>query len=75
MRCRLLGVDAPTGHVDEDAFRPLVDKLPVAVDENVEASMEGMIRELNRSGLTAFGSAGCEVDQVARYGAGRTKRG
>jgi len=64
---QLLGVDAPTGHIDEDGFRPLVNKLPLAADEDIEASMDGMIRELNRSGLTAVGSAGCEVDQIARY--------
>jgi predicted amidohydrolase YtcJ len=64
---QLLGVNAPTGRIDEDGFRPLVNKLPVAADEDIEASMDGMIRELNRSGLTAVGSAGCEVDQVARY--------
>ena len=63
----LLGVTAPTGRVDEDGFRPLVNKLPVAADEGIEASMDGMIKELNRSGLTAVGSAGCEIDQVARY--------
>jgi hypothetical protein len=64
---QLLGVNAPTGHVDEEGFRPLVNKLPLAADEDIEASMDGMIKDLNRSGLTAVGSAGCEVDQVARY--------
>ena len=33
----------------------------------IEASIAGMISELNTSGLTAFGSAGCDGDQVARY--------
>jgi predicted amidohydrolase YtcJ len=64
---QLLGVDAPTGHIDEDGFRPLVNKLPLAADEDIEGSMGGMIKDLNRSGLTAVGSAGCEVDQVSRY--------
>jgi predicted amidohydrolase YtcJ len=64
---QLLGVSAPTGHIDEEGFRPLVNKLPLAADEDIEGSMSGMIKDLNRSGLTAIGSAGCEVDQVARY--------
>ncbi len=64
---QLLGVNAADGHVDEEGFRPLVNKLPVAADEGIENSMDGMIKDLNRSGLTAVGSAGCEVDQVARY--------
>ena len=64
---QLLGVDAPTGHVDEDGFRPLVNKLPVAGDADIEASSLGMIADLNRSGLTAFGSAGCEDDVLQRY--------
>jgi hypothetical protein len=57
----------PTGRVSEEGFRPLVDKLPIATDQEVEASTIGMIRELNRAGLTAFGSAGCEADLLERY--------
>jgi predicted amidohydrolase YtcJ len=64
---QLLGVSAPTGHVDEDGFRPLVGTLPVATGAELEASTLGMIRELNQSGLTAFGSAGCEPDLLDRY--------
>jgi predicted amidohydrolase YtcJ len=64
---QLLGVNAPTGHVDEDGFRPLVNKLPIAGDADIEASSMGMIAELNKSGLTAFGSAGCEEDLLQRY--------
>jgi predicted amidohydrolase YtcJ len=63
----LLGVDAPTGHVDEDGFRALVNRLPVAGDADIEASSLGMIADLNKSGLTAFGSAGCEDDVLQRY--------
>ena len=62
-----LGVTTPTGRIDEEGFRPLVNKLPVAADEQIEASMAGMIHDLNRSGLTTVGSAGCDVDQAARY--------
>lgn len=64
---RLLGVDQPTGHVGEDGFRALVGKLPVATGAELESSTLGMIRELNQSGLTAFGSAGCEADLLGRY--------
>jgi predicted amidohydrolase YtcJ len=62
-----LGVQSPTGHIDENGFRPLVDKLPVAAGADLEASTLGMIRELNQAGLTAFGSAGCESDLLDRY--------
>jgi hypothetical protein len=64
---QLLGVDAPTGRVDEDGFRALVNKLPIAGAEDIEASSLGMIADLNKSGLTAFGSAGCEDEVVQRY--------
>ena len=62
-----LGVNAPDGHVDEDGFRPLVNKLPIAGDADLEASSLGMIADLNKAGLTAFGSAGCEDDVLQRY--------
>jgi hypothetical protein len=57
----------PTGHISEKGFRGLVGKLPTASDQEIEASTLGMIRELNRSGLTTFGSAGCEADLLQRY--------
>ena len=57
----------PTGRITEEGFRPLVDKLPLATDQDIEASTQGMIHELNQSGLTAFGSAGCEADLLDRY--------
>jgi predicted amidohydrolase YtcJ len=62
-----LGVEGGSGRVGEDAFRPLVDKLPIASDEEVEASTLGMIRDLNRAGLTASGSAGCDGALLDRY--------
>jgi predicted amidohydrolase YtcJ len=64
---QLLGVEGGSGRVGEDAFRPLVDKLPIATGDDVEASTLGMIRELNQAGLTASGSAGCETDLLGRY--------
>jgi hypothetical protein len=57
----------PTGRIGEEGFRSLVNKLPIASDQDVEASTLGMIRELNQAGLTAFGSAGCEADLLDRY--------
>jgi predicted amidohydrolase YtcJ len=64
---QLLGVQSATGRVGEDAFRPLVDKLPIAAGDELEASTLGMIRDLNRAGLTASGSAGCDEALVDRY--------
>ena len=57
----------PTGRVSEDGFRALVAKLPTATGADLEASTQGMIADLNRSGLTAFGSAGCEEDVLPIY--------
>lgn len=57
----------PTGRVTEEGFRSLVDKLPIASGDDVEASTLGMIRDLNRSGLTSFGAVGCEADLLNRY--------
>lgn len=62
-----LGVQGGAGHVGEDAFRPLVDKLPIASDREIETSTLGMIRDLNRAGLTAYGSAGCDDPLLDRY--------
>jgi predicted amidohydrolase YtcJ len=57
----------PTGRISEDGFRALVAKLPTASGADLESSTQGMIAELNRSGLTAFGSAGCEEDVLPLY--------
>ena len=57
----------PTGRINEDGFRGLVNKLPTATGADLETSTLGMIRDLNRSGLTAVGSAGCEADLIDRY--------
>ena len=56
-----------TGRLNEAGFRALVGKLPTASEDEVEASTLGMIRELNRAGLTTFGSSGCEADLLTRY--------
>jgi predicted amidohydrolase YtcJ len=57
----------PTGRVAEEGFRALVNRLPTQPPDKVEASTRLMIRELNRAGLTAFGSAGCEADLLPMY--------
>ena len=57
----------PTGRITEAGFRGLVAKLPEATPATVEKSTLGMIAELNRSGLTAFGVAGCDADLIALY--------
>ena len=59
--------DHPTGRFPEDGFRALVGKLPTAEGAELEASTLGMIRDVNRSGVTAFGSAGCEADVLPMY--------
>jgi predicted amidohydrolase YtcJ len=57
----------PTGRISEEGFRALVNRLPTAQGADLEASSLGMIKDLNRSGLTAFGSAGCEADVLPIY--------
>ena len=64
---RALGVDAPTGRVDESGIRALAAKLPVAPAKDIETSTAGMIADLNRAGLTAIGSAGCETEFLPMY--------
>ena len=57
----------PTGRITENGFRALVAKLPQAPPAAVEASTLGMIKDLNRAGLTAFGVAGCDADLIGMY--------
>jgi predicted amidohydrolase YtcJ len=57
----------PKGRVPEDDFRALVAKIPTPSPTEVEASTRLMIRDLNRMGLTAFGSAGCEQEVLGLY--------
>jgi predicted amidohydrolase YtcJ len=66
---QLLGMadKAPTGRVDEAGFRALVSKLPTPSPAEVEASTRVMIRDLNKMGLTTFGSAGCEEELIGTY--------
>jgi predicted amidohydrolase YtcJ len=57
----------PSGRVPEDDFRALAAKIPTPSSNEVEASTRSMIRDLNRMGLTAFGSAGCEQEVLGLY--------
>jgi len=57
----------PTGRVLEAGFRQLVGKLPTASGADIEASTRLMMKDLNRMGLTAFGSAGCEADVLPTF--------
>ena len=57
----------PSGRVPEDDFRGLVARIPTPSPTEIEASTRLMIRDLNRMGLTAFGSAGCEQDVLHLY--------
>ncbi len=62
-----LGVDAPTGVVDEAGIRGLAARLPVATGERLEAGTRQMLQYLNQAGLTSVGSAACEPDVMPVY--------
>jgi predicted amidohydrolase YtcJ len=57
----------PTGRILEAGIRAVAARLPQPPASEVEASTAGMIKDLNRAGLTAFGSAGCEADLLPMY--------
>jgi predicted amidohydrolase YtcJ len=57
----------PTGRVLEAGFRQLVARLPTAKGAEIEASTKVMIRDLNKMGLTSFGSAGCEAEALPTF--------
>jgi predicted amidohydrolase YtcJ len=59
--------NASTGRVAEPGIRALAAKLPVAPAKEIEISTAAMIKDLNRFGLTAIGSAGCETDFLPMY--------
>jgi predicted amidohydrolase YtcJ len=64
---KLLGVDAPTGVVEEPGIRALAARLPVATGRRLEVSTRQMFNDLHRMGLTAVGSAGCEDEVLPLY--------
>jgi predicted amidohydrolase YtcJ len=57
----------PTGRIQEAGVREVAAKIPAASADEVEVSSLGMIKDLNRAGLTSFGSAGCEADILPLY--------
>src|SRR5262249_17505569 len=65
---RVLGMDSnSSGRIEEARVREVAGKLPAAPAGEIEESTLAMIRDLNRSGLTAFGSAGCEPEILPTY--------
>jgi predicted amidohydrolase YtcJ len=62
-----LGVQTTTGRIDEPGIRALAARLPTASGDALERGTRAMIRDLNKAGLTAFGSAGCEADVLPLY--------
>ncbi len=65
---RALGMDEKaTGRIAEDGVRAIAGRLPAASAKEIEISTAAMIKDLNRAGLTAFGSAGCEPDLLPMY--------
>ncbi len=64
---QVLGVEAPTGVVDESGIRALAARLPVATGERLEAGTRQMLQYLNQAGLTSVGSAACEPDVMPVY--------
>jgi predicted amidohydrolase YtcJ len=57
----------PTGEIEEAGIRVVAARLRAPSEEEVEASSRAMIADLNKVGLTAFGSVGCEPDLVGMY--------
>jgi predicted amidohydrolase YtcJ len=57
----------PTGRVLEAGVRVVAGRVPTASAEQLEASTTLMFRDLNKMGLTAFGSAGCEANVLPLY--------
>jgi predicted amidohydrolase YtcJ len=57
----------PTGQVTEAGVRVVAGRVPTASGEQLETSSRQMMRDLNKAGLTAFGSAGCEANVRPLY--------
>jgi predicted amidohydrolase YtcJ len=49
------------------AVRAIAGKMPRVADQDLEASTLSMIKDMNRSGLTAFGVAGCDQALLPMY--------
>jgi predicted amidohydrolase YtcJ len=59
----------PTGLIKGDmpAVRPIAAKMPRVSDDRIEASSLGLIQDMNRAGLTAFGVPGCDPSLSHMY--------
>lgn len=59
----------PTGRIERAGVGAIARELPVwdATPEEIAASTEAMIHDLNRAGLTSFGSAGCDPELLELY--------
>jgi predicted amidohydrolase YtcJ len=57
----------PTGRITEAGVRVVAGRVPTASGEQLESSTRLMFRDLNKMGLTAFGSAGCEANVLPLY--------
>src|SRR5688572_18580432 len=57
----------PTGQIREAGVRVVAGRVPTASGEQLESSTRLMFRDLNKMGLTAFGSAGCEANVLPLY--------
>jgi len=61
------GAGKPTGIIEEQGTRIIAAKIPPPSRQTFEASTLAMIKDFNRAGLTAVGSAGCPNDQMEVY--------
>jgi predicted amidohydrolase YtcJ len=54
----------PTGVIRGDiaATRPVAARLPKVMPDQLEASSQALVKDMNRAGLTSFGVAGCNAD-------------
>jgi len=59
--------DKSTGDVGQGGIGRIAAKLPTVGKDQIEASSLGMIKDMNRWGLTTFGVPGCDPDLVAMY--------
>lgn len=65
---QIMGIDdKSTGDVGQGGIGRIAAKLPTVGKDQIEASSLGMIKDMNRWGLTAFGVPGCDRDLVAMY--------
>ncbi|HEY2844222.1 MAG TPA: amidohydrolase family protein, partial [Bryobacteraceae bacterium] len=59
----------PTGVIRGDiaATRAVANKLPKVAPEQLEASAQALVKDMNRAGLTSFGVPGCDADVLAIF--------